>query len=1167
MFTPRVKFDLLVVFAIFFFQASAGSVRGQDDLSPEDSLKAAERLEKEGSLAKAQEIYEKFLAAHANHIQAPDTRYKLGVLYDHRGDPDKCVAMLTKALEGEKAETFKHRADAFMHLGKLQASLNRHEDAVETFTRFLEEGAGLYEDEVYNLCGGYHAIVGNNEKAAAMFNILARRPGGRFTQEAGYKLAVVWLKAGKIDLATKAVEDFARANPGHPRTPSLFMRIARHYYDTKEYRKTAAVCEQLRTRFAASPEASRALYLIALCAKGEGQMDRAANSLVSLAKTFGARDREMAVEALFEAAQIYRKDLDNKLKAMELYEQTASAVRDNPTPRERQIQGFCYFQLAENQFAQENWRAALDLYLLLNKVSPEVDVNGRILQCKSRLGDSGGAAITGDTPAEIEFIRSRIAKNPGTLLAAQGEVYLIDRELARALEGRARNPWGSVDETLTKYQKVLGDYDAKLLDSDHLRAYVYKQMAFADGASLSVEPEKRPADTADRAKRAIKNLEAGLALDESANAPYKVAMLESLARLSHHVGDDPRAFSIYKQLHWLSSERPSLWEEDDQAVSPFAYVKSMSGLAKTDDMINEVVALLEATIAKVAPGSAEGRDARFQLADLYFLKRRYSEAAQTYREFVDRYGPKQDASGEVTPEGKKPKAVNTVLLQVYDAAVRVAHSYHSQGNQPAANKAYAWVTRNLPVQNPHLAESWYYVASAMPENDEAAKEEKARALWRNLVNPSMDFGSKVFDQSFHPWTGGGVNLAGRSEEFVRTGTLKAGELFSEVGRHQEAVGVFTQFLKFRRTGEGGSRNSTPILDEKYRIARYALGRELIAIGDLDQLAEVYRAYIDTDREDRFRASGLMMLGHYGTQGELFEDAAGAYEVLLDEFGPPNAVDGEGVPIPVPVEERLRKKSRWNGIRMKPPEGFDSGTIRFSLGYLYWKKEDYPGCIQSLNVFLEDVTLSENKNRPQALLMLGRSHEKAKQYAEAVSALDALVSNYPDFTSVEETSVDLARCAYRGKVWKGLDRAYQNFVSRYSESDRRPYMDLFAAAAMLQRGDPEGGMARLRDLAGADTFEDVKADANYHIGKYLMSATPPDAKGAQSHLRKSVDLFPRADALLQAGKSEAALGNWRIAMNDLDRLLREFPSAEPATLTEAEKLLNEAKRKVAEEESR
>ena len=1137
------------------------------ELSPEDSLRSAELLEKEGSLAKAQEIYEGFLAAHPDHIQAPDTRYRLGVVFDHRGDPDRSIEMLAEALESPKADSFKHRPDAFMHLGELQASLNRHEDAVATFTKFLEEGAGLYEDEVYNLCGGYHAILGNYEKAAAMFNILSRRGGARFATEAGYKLAVVWLKAGKVDLATKAVEDFAQANPGHPRTPSLFLRIAQHYYDAGEFKKTAAVCEQLRSRFGASPEAANALYLVALCAKGEGQLGRAADSLVALAKTFATRERAMAVEALFEAAQIYRKDLKDAIKAMEIYEQAASAVAADATPREKEIQGFCYFQLAENQFANENWRAALDLYLMLNKVSPEVDVNGRILQCKARLGSGGGAAITGDSPAEVEFIKARIAKNPGTLLAAQGEVYLIDRELARALDGKARNPWAAVDGILSKYRKVMADYEANLLDSDHLRAYIYKQMAFADGAALGVEKELQPPDLETRAKRAAGNLEAGLALGDEANAPYRVMMLESLARLLNHLGDDVRAFSIYKQLHGLTAERPSLWEGDGGGgVTPFAYVKSMSGLAKTDDMISEVVDLLEATIAKVPPGSEEGRDARFQLGDLYFLKRRYSEAAQTYREFVDRYGPPQDGTGEVTAEGRAPKALNPVWAQVCDAAIRVAHSFHSQGNGAAATKAYAWVTRNLPVGNPHLPEAWYHVASAMPENDEAAKEVKAKALWQRLVNPSLDFGSQAFGQSFHPWTGGGRSPSSQAEEYVRTGTLKSGELFSEVGMHYEAAGVFSQFLQYQKADDDRGRKAAAVRDEKYKIARYALGRELVALGDFDRLAEIYRPYLDEDRDDRFRASGLMMLGHYGTQGELFEDAASAYEVLLDEYGPPNPTDAKGEPIRVPPAERMREKSRWNGIRMKAPEGFDRGAVRFSLGYLYWKKEDYPASIATLGEFLDDVTLAENKNRPQALLMLGRSHEKVKQYAEAVAALDSLVMNYPEFPSVEEAAVDWARCACLGKEWKGLDRAFQNFVARYPESDRRPYLDLYYSVGMLERGDPEAALARLRDLAGADTFADVKADAHYYLGRHLVSGSPPDAAAAQPHLRSSVDLFARAEGLLEAGKCEGLLGNWRGALNDFDRLVREFPAADPTILTQAEEFLAEARRKVAQEQT-
>jgi tetratricopeptide (TPR) repeat protein len=1144
---------LLQIVAVLLVLAMAGHAQ---DATPEESLREAERLEKEGSLTKAQEIYHAFLADHADHIRAFDVEYQLAIIADHRGDPDEAIGRFRKVLTRSKGKgaAFKHRGDAYMHLGKLQASLNRHEDAVKTFTEFLAEGAELYEDEAYNLCGGYHAILGQYDKAAAMFNILKRKQSSRFAKEAGYKLAVTWLKAGKIDLATAGAEEFARDNPGHPRTPELFLKIARHYYESGEFRKTAAICEQIRARFAKSPEAAKAIYLTALCSKSSKQFDRAVESLLSIARLYATRDRELSMEALFEAAQIEHKELKQIDRAMDLYGQAASAAKDMKSLRQRKVREYCYFQMAEHTFKEGKWQAALDLYLILQKVSPELDISGRVLQCKSKLSEDGSVALGGGSKAERAFIEEKIKANPGTLVAAQGEIYLADLDLARATgNGRKGIDWVSVDAALASLEKVLGAYPAAVLDQDGLRAYIFNRMGHANGLAAAAGAKSRPADAAARVKKALSDYEKGLAL--AGDNSYRVEMLENLAKLSHHAGDDRRAFDTYKQLYEITSESGA---GDDEEINPFDYVKSMSTLASSDSMIDEVVTILENNL-KIAPkSSALARNAMFYLADLYFLKKRYSQAAKVYKAFIKTHGPEQDAQGEVLGHLIKPEQMDEVTARQYDAGARVAHCWFMQGNKSEMLKAYAWITRNQPHANPNLPEAWFYVATALPDNSEIAKEKKARTFWEQLVNRSMDFGSKAYGESFHPWISKGT-ISARADQYVRTAMLRAGELYSGLKRHETAAKIFTEYLKLGSEIAANANAGEKKLeeDENYRTARYALGRELVALGDYDRLAEVFRAYVDGGRDDRFRVSGLMMLGHYGTRAELFGDAADAYATLLDEFGPPNPKDDDGKPIPVPAENRLRPKSKWDGIRKPQPESLDTGAVRFALGYMFWKKDEYSSCAKTLAPFLDAVPLAENKSRDQALLMLGRSNQKLKDHPHAISALQALMRGYPSFRGGEEAAVDLARSCYKASDWKSLSRTYGDFVKRYPESDRRPFLDLYDALGKLETGDPGGGTSKLRAIAKADTYEDVKADAHFHLGRLLLTESPPQPKPAMIELTESVKLFPRAESLLEAGRCAAMLKDYEQARAILNQVLREFPDAEPDILNRAEKELKSA----------
>ena len=65
--------------------------------TPEERVRMAERLEKDGSIRKAITIYEAFLAEFPDHIQAQNVRYRRAICYDYIGKRNDAVAQL-KAL-------------------------------------------------------------------------------------------------------------------------------------------------------------------------------------------------------------------------------------------------------------------------------------------------------------------------------------------------------------------------------------------------------------------------------------------------------------------------------------------------------------------------------------------------------------------------------------------------------------------------------------------------------------------------------------------------------------------------------------------------------------------------------------------------------------------------------------------------------------------------------------------------------------------------------------------------------------------------------------------------------------------------------------------------------------------------------------------------------------
>jgi len=1129
-------------------------------MSPEQALQQAAQHEKAGAFRKALGIYVAFLESNPGHVQTTRVRYRMALCHDNLADSENAIAELERVIEDDPDRTFKHRADAFVKLAKLQGELGMHGAGVETLTRLMKEGAGLYEDEAQNLCAGYQAILENYDEAAVLFSVLRDKRSSPLSREAAYKLAIVWMKAGKTDLAKHAVEQFAAQYPTHPRTVELFVRAAKHYFEHEKYRSCVAVCNQVLSQYKNRAEAMEAAFIIALCYRQADKIEEAISTFDRVAKMPQAHHNTIvASEALFEAAQLYRTELNNLDKAMDYYARAAARAKNPLTERQLKILQNSLFHQAEYLFAAEKWGAALDLYVQLRETGTELNVLSRILRCRSRMDKYGESALFGETEDEKDFILQRIKANPGTALALQAEVFLLDGELERYYLPHAPS-WNTLEELIGQYGALLEKYPLEILQAENMDAYIRMRMGYAYAALKTPDPAKPPLD----------RWRAGLGLYEEAlraapEALFRVEILEGIALLAGRIGEKQKAFDAYKKLFKITERGPERSAVDrkrkkGEKSRRAEYLLGLATIAETDDMIDEAISVVAGTAATAAVESDEAREAQFYLAELYFMKQRYSDAVREYKAFVRKYGPKLDDNGDVAAGWRKPAVVLGTIELVYEAGIRQAHCWYVQGHTRNMLAAYEWVIRNQDHMNPRVAEALYMtIMHGTPGTGDEKQRGQAEELWKRIVNPSTDFGSRAFQSGFRKWIRHRTAVP-----YTKIAILKSGEMFSEIGRHDTAAEIFRQYLQIYSPALQG-KNSRSLFprDNMYDIASYAAGREFIQSGDFESMVEVYRPYVDGLRNVRFRPSILMLMGHYGTEGGFFNDAAAAYAALLDEYGEPNPVDKDGKPVPVPKSERLRRDSSWDGVRMTAPRNFDPSKVRYSLGYLFWKKGDWKSCSRTLEPFLEDAALRGAKTRPEALLMLARSTRKLHDWKAAASALTDLIGNHPGFSGIDEAYVEIAASHARLQDWQSVDAYHEAFVAKHPASMRRPYMDLYDALSDIGGGRAGEGISKLRTLVRADTFEDLKADAGYHLAMVTLRTSSGDKKRAMRLLEQSVERYPRALSLLAAGRCSLQLEQWSDARTYLDRCLREFPSSEPDVQKEARDLLAEATRQESE----
>jgi hypothetical protein len=342
------------------------------------------------------------------------------------------------------------------------------------------------------------------------------------------------------------------------------------------------------------------------------------------------------------------------------------------------------------------------------------------------------------------------------------------------------------------------------------------------------------------------------------------------------------------------------------------------------------------------------------------------------------------------------------------------------------------------------------------------------------------------------------------------------------------------------------------------MARYALGREYIALNRISRMLEVYKPFLGGLRDSRFRISSLKLMGYHAGKLKMYEAALNAYATLLDEYGEPLR-NAQGDAIPVPANQRLRDNAPgWNGIRTPVPKELNLGEIRYALGFLYWKQENYRRCALALQPFAQDAALANNAHRPTAMFMAAQSYYKLYDYAQGVPLLQTLIREVPKFEAIEEIYELAARGLVALRQWNEVELLYKRFVAAWPNSGRRPRLDLYNAAALLAGGNTAKGLAELRGLINGEYDQSTKADALYYTAR-----TNKNDKEAMQQFEQSLRYYAREATCLAAAQCAMRLGDLKRAQELLDRTIRDFPQGEPAVIAEARETLPKVLKELAQ----
>ena len=110
--------------------ASNGNVgRWQPTRDLRQDLNAAMAFHKKGQLQEAERLYQTIISAEPNH---PDALHLMGVLLSQRGDCERAIRMIRKAIQivPNSAILYNNLANAFAHAGRLNEALDTYQKAL-----------------------------------------------------------------------------------------------------------------------------------------------------------------------------------------------------------------------------------------------------------------------------------------------------------------------------------------------------------------------------------------------------------------------------------------------------------------------------------------------------------------------------------------------------------------------------------------------------------------------------------------------------------------------------------------------------------------------------------------------------------------------------------------------------------------------------------------------------------------------------------------------------------------------------------------------------------------------------------------------------------------------------------------------------------------------------
>ena len=937
------------------------------------------------------------------------------------------------------------------------------------------------------------------EAQSAFSAFRAHHPHHVLAGEALYLQAQSALASGDDALAVRLFEDLQTTYAAHPQGTDARLRLAQYYLDQGDTGQARAQLNAVIEN-ASGPQAARALYLRAMGARENGNLNAALRDFQRIHQNYPTTDIAPAALYAQGATQV----------RLEQYDAAASSF---------ETLGRSY---PESPYARNLGTALAEVYYRLDEYEQAItELSGR------------ASTLDGNEQARALFL---LAESYNQLRqAAEATTHY-----RRVIENHPNSPYATPARFGLAWQHyTAGDYPkaaeafAQVRDSgapplsDRALYYEAVSRAQAGERSRAIELYQQVPNRLPDSRLASESLfEAGLLHYQQENHAEAAA---AFRQVIDEYPDAPRAGATYQWLgnaYLASGQRDQAVQAYDQAqamgAAPDSLVREVQFQEGWSQYSNEEYAAAASTFLSLAdahPQSARGADALFWAADsrynqgsfsqaetafrryleqyetgshragalyalgwIHFKQERYGSAAQRFRQFLDAYD-EADTSIPYRQDARLRLADSYFALKRYDDAVSLYRSIEGEGADYAAYRA---------------AEALNYAG----QPDDA-------------LNALAQFSDRYASSPWGP------------EALYQQGAIHFQEQEYEAARE-----AYRRFLE-----EYPSHRLAP-------EAQYGIGDSYYNAGAMSEAVDAYRAVLqdfpNSATASEAASSLFFALSAAGQQDRADEIIASIVEATSD----------------ADLEDQLRfnrAKAAFQSGSSKQALSLFREFVRTSstdtylprayyfLGLLYADQEQYTEATNYLQQLVDQYP--ESARLPEGALRLGDIYLDQNSYEDALAAYRAAAES----NQINDALRAQARYGEAVALLRlGRNEEAKTQLNALLEANSQGPIQASARLGLGRIAEDEGRMPQAQQLYRAvvnASDGETGAEALYRLGRLLRQQGQP--RPAIQELDRMSSLFggyPEwiARALLEQGRAYRQLGETGQAAQLFDEVVQSYP---------------------------